>query len=500
VFWKYDRNRRVRMKRFFIILVATMLLITAIIISCTKDDANNGDNNGTGSKDPVCGNGVVDGDEVCDGDTVSCWKVGHYYPETNAKCKEDCSGYDTKNCIARDPQDKCGNGEIDYGETCEMGDTKPCVELEIANNNFVGGDASCRRDCKGWDPTNCESAATGSCAQLITCSDSCSDDNCIEACMAQGTDQGKEKFNALYTCWKDTCPTGADKEECMIRECFDEYYECFPTKRCGNGVIDDGEVCEKGETKPCDEMGEEWRPINEAICNSTCTAFDTYSCINVNDLTCYEVYECVDECGAEDDDCQKECTQKTFAAAKNIYDTMVECYEEKCPSYDDACIDENCKFQTDKCKTHLTCGNTIIDMYEVCEKGETVDCGTIEDSEGEPMYEAGTAKAFCNPNCTEWDGMMCYKFCSCPAVRRCVEQECGEYKDADSDCIKECEDLGSHDGKKEHAAWRNFVESCCETDQAGNPTACGFEAEQCIKEANKEFPCNTDTPHDKCSY
>jgi len=481
------------MKKFLLVFFVFSAVTLAIIISCSSDDTNNGDSGDSGSsKNPVCGNGIIEGDEVCDGDTVSCWKAGHYYPETNATCKSDCSGYDTKNCIARHPDDKCGNGTIDHGETCEMGDTKSCTELP---GSFIGGEAECRRDCAGWDPKNCESAGTGSCAQLMTCVNGCSDDNCIEACLAAGTEQGKERFDTLYSCWKDKCPVGANKDECMIRECFDSYYECYPTKRCGNGVIDKdhGEVCEKGETKPCEEMGDEWRPINEAICNSTCTAFDTYSCININDLTCYEVYECVAAC--DDDDCRKECTQKTFAAAKNIYDTMIKCYEEKCPSLDEACINENCKFQTDKCKTHLTCGNGIVDTYEVCDKGQTVDCGTIKDGSGEPVYEAGTAKAFCNPNCTEWDGMMCYKFCSCPAVRNCVQTECGEYKNADSDCIKNCEDQGSYEGKSEHAAWRSFVESCCETNGP-----CGFDSQNCMNEASKDFPCNKNTPHDKCPY
>ncbi len=485
------------MRKILVFLIAVVTITIAVVISCSTGDTENGDNGGGGSGGkPVCGNGIIEGDEICDGDTVPCWKVGHYYPETNAVCKEDCSGYDTKTCIARHPDDKCGNGELDHGETCEMGDTKPCVELP---GGFVGGEANCRRDCLGWDPANCESAATGSCAQLMSCSNACSTEACIEACMAQGTPQGKERFEALYSCWDAKCPSGADKKECMIRECFDEYYDCYPGERCGNGVLDEGEVCERGDTKPCEEMGEEWRPVNEAICNSTCTAYDTYSCININDLTCYEVYECVGECG-DDDDCQKECTQKTFAAAKGIYDTMVECYDDKCPSHDEACINENCKFQTDRCKTHLTCGNGIIDMYEVCEKGDTVDCGTIKDLDGEPKYEAGTGSAFCNPNCTEWDGMMCYKFCSCPAIKRCVQQECGDYATADSNCIRDCENFGSYAGKNEHAAWRNMVEICCETDMAGNTTACGFESQECINRANQEFPCNQDIAHDKCPY
>ncbi len=477
------------------ILIISFILLTGIFIfvfSCSgKDDTENGNGEG-GSKDPVCGNGIVEGDEVCDSDTVSCWKVGHFYPETTATCLEDCSGYDKSRCVARDPDDKCGNGVLDHGETCEMGDKKSCLELD---DNFTGGYANCNRTCTGWDPSTCERGGTSTCAQIMSCAQNCSNESCIDNCISSGSSQGKERFTKLYACYSDKCPSGADKEECMIRECFDDYYNCYPNKRCGNGVIEKehGEVCEQGDTIPCEEFGDEWRAINDAVCNSTCTAFDTYSCVHIDDLTCYEVYECVMECEG-DSECKSECEKSTFVEAKNRYDTMWDCYEENCPDHNEECIKEHCKFQTDACLTQLTCPNGIIDEHAICKRGSSIDCGEVKDSDGEPMYEAGTGDAYCNTNCTEWDGMLCYKFCSCPAIKACVAKECGDYKTADASCVRDCENLGNYAGKNEHRAWREFIENCSSNGDSG------FDSQHCIDRANQDFPCNVDTPHDKCPY
>jgi hypothetical protein len=216
-----------------------------------------------------------------------------------------------------------------------------------------------------------------------------------------------------------------------------------------------------------------------------------YACVDINDLTCYQVYECVAEC--TDSTCEEDCIAKTWPAAKAKYDTMLECYDNyECTEASPDCINENCKFQTDACKTHLTCGNGNIDQYEVCEKAETIDCGEIKEN-GEAIYEAGTANAFCNPNCTEWSGMLCYKFCSCSAIKNCVATKCGEYATADSECIKECENLGSYEGKNQHKAWRTWIESCSSDDGAG------FESQNCVDKGTQENECGS-TANNKCEY
>ncbi len=480
------------MKKLVYVLILVLSVLFVFSCSSKKDDDNDSKNDSDSTADgPKCGNGVIDEGEICDGN-VPCWKAGCYWPETDAICKDDCSGYDLGNCIAK-PEDQCdcGDGQLTTPpETCELGMTTPCAELP---GSYVEGDADCNRWCTGWDTANCSTGGNRTCSQIFTCVDACTDDTCIQTCRDQGSEQGLELFNALYDCSKSNCEGSADKKECMKESCNDEYYSCYPNEKCGNGVIDEGEKCESLETKPCQEFGEDWQPINEAICNSTCTDWDMYACVDKDALTCYQVYECVEKC--DNSECEAECIGKTWPAAKDKYDTMLECLDENCPVVTDECVNENCKFQTDACKTHLTCGNGNIDMYENCETGESVDCGTIEDEQGEAMYEAGTANAFCNKNCTEHITLMCFKFCSCSEIKACVEKECGGYSNTtDSACMEECESWGSQTGAGEAGSWRKFIQSCSDSD--GNK---GFDSKTCVDQANQDYSCGT-SDHAKCPY
>src|SRR5947208_3014661 len=52
----------------------------------------------------------------------------------------------------------CGNGALDPGELCD-GTARACREL---GGSFASGSATCRADCRGWDPSACALAAPGS--------------------------------------------------------------------------------------------------------------------------------------------------------------------------------------------------------------------------------------------------------------------------------------------------------------------------------------------------
>jgi hypothetical protein len=203
--------RRNEMKRRFFIFV--LIFSVFALAACSSKDENNdstndGDNTGDG---PKCGNGIIEEGEVCDGN-VPCWQAGHFYPEFEAVCSSDCSGYDTGKCQARPDDDLCGNFVKDDKETCEQGETKPCTELP---GNYVTGDAGCNRWCTGWETTNCSAGGTKTCAQLFNCVDACADDACIEKCKGEGSAQGLELYEDLYECWNSSCASGADKTECM---------------------------------------------------------------------------------------------------------------------------------------------------------------------------------------------------------------------------------------------------------------------------------------------
>ena len=486
-----------KMKKF----VALMFVFIAfMLVSCGGGSSSNGEGGFAGG--PRCGNGKIEGNEVCDGD-VSCGEAGHFYPEGTAKCKSDCSAYDTGNCIARQAGDKCGNGKIDSGESCEVGDTKSCKEI---SSTFAGGDAACRNDCFGWELSTCVNGGTKTCAQILTCVKECAGDAaCENTCKTSGTEDGKAGFSQLEGC-AAACG-GVTDEECLINSCYNAYYSCNPGMKCGNGKIDDGEICEKKETKPCQELDtddQKWQPINEAVCNSECKGWDTYSCVDINSLTCYQVYECIKEC--TDSECEQACLGKTWPAAKAKYDAMKECFITNECAVEEECMTGVCKFQTDSCKTHLTCGNSHVDkdMGEICEKNDFVDCGTIKDDKGEAMYEAGTGSAFCGSTCTEYNTMLCFRFCSCTEVQTCIEQECGGYPKSNAEntdekkkCMDECEDWGNQVGKKQASAYRELVENCSE--QNGGATA--WDSDGCKNDMPAQYDWQCDSGNDpKCPY
>ena len=489
------------MKRFLGISVFAFCL--AVLASCGSSGSDDG---GASGYVPRCGNGKIESGEVCDGD-VECWEAGHFYPEGKATCNSDCSAYDTSKCVQRDPSDKCGNGEIDGGESCEQGETKLCSDLDP---EFTEGNATCRRDCRGWETMNCSKGGKNKpCSLILDCVNGCGEDNsCIEECKKAGTDDGLAKYEALAQC-AAACG-GVSDLKCLNEQCYDAYYTCNPNKKCGNGVLDEGEICENKETKPCQELDTEeqqYQPINEAVCNSDCNGWDTYSCVDINSLTCYQVYECAKDCS--DSSCEAECVAKTWAAAKAKYDTMKECFAKNECVVEEECMNTVCKFQADACKTHLTCGNSVIDKpYEVCEKGDFIDCGDIKDETGESVYEANTASAYCGQNCTEYGVMLCHRFCSCSEVKACIEQECGGYPKSNAEntdekkaCMEECESWGSKIGEGEASGYRQLIESCCEQDQQGNTGACGWDSSTCLDQAPSQAnaTCGTeDNP--KCPY
>lgn len=481
--------------------VLTISVFAACLVSFASCGSS-GEGGGESFYGPQCGNGKIESGEVCDGD-VTCGEAGHFWPEGKATCNSDCSAYDTSKCVARDPSDKCGNGQIDSGESCEQGDTKPCSEL---SDNFTQGDAKCKRDCRGWNPEDCSNGGkVKPCSLIFECVRKCADSSCEADCKAAGTDQGAALYADLETC-AAACG-GVTDEDCLINNCYNEYYTCNPSKKCGNKVLDEGELCEKKDTKPCQELNtdsKQYQPVNEAVCNSSCTGWDTFSCVDINALTCYQVFECVQECS--DSECEAACVSKTWAEAKSIYDTMMACLDKNCPVITDECMNEFCKFQTDSCKTHLTCGNGIVDkQYEVCdtkdENAGFIDCGEIKDEKGESMYEAGTGTAFCGPKCTTFETDLCYRFCSCAEVQKCIEQECGGYPKSNAEntdekiaCMETCESWGTYVGKGDTAGYRRYMEACYDDNGA---TA--WDSDACRQQLSSDCS-DTDTNDPRCPY
>ena len=101
----------------------------------------------------VCGNDITETGEECDGDSVDCSTLGNYESGTNAPCLSDCSGYDTSVCTESPPPPSCGNGVLEGTEVCDGGS----ADCSTLGNYESGTNAPCKADCTGYDTSVCVS-------------------------------------------------------------------------------------------------------------------------------------------------------------------------------------------------------------------------------------------------------------------------------------------------------------------------------------------------------
>jgi len=97
----------------------------------------------------TCGDGVIEGAEVCDGNNLggtTCLDSQFPEPFTSGalQCASDCLSFDTSMCSTA-PGALCGNRTIEMGEACDGGNLngQTCVGL-----GFDGGSLECTSTCQ----------------------------------------------------------------------------------------------------------------------------------------------------------------------------------------------------------------------------------------------------------------------------------------------------------------------------------------------------------------
>lgn len=105
----------------------------------------------------------------------------------------------------------------------------------------------------------------GTCNQGLECSDN---GRCIES-----SDHGDSQ---------DISDTGDSTDSASDNEPADSAADTEPSGEtggeCGNGVVDNGEVCEKGDTKPCSEIDSSYKS-GDVECNDSCSGWLTVNCM-----------------------------------------------------------------------------------------------------------------------------------------------------------------------------------------------------------------------------
>jgi len=198
-----------------VVTVGSALLLAAV--GCGGDD--DGDPVG-----PVCGNGVLEAGETCDGSDLAgedCLSFGWFLG--SLACGSDCA-FDVSGCVGGGPQ--CGNWVVEWGEECDTNDLGGGV---CENIGMSPGTLACKPDCT-YDRSGC--GAPASCGNGIL--DGV--EECDGADLAGLTCASLGHMGGLLACGSN----------CVLDEsgCTDP--------DCGNGVRDPGEQCDGQDLGPED--------------------------------------------------------------------------------------------------------------------------------------------------------------------------------------------------------------------------------------------------------
>ncbi|HQN74351.1 MAG TPA: hypothetical protein PLB16_13115, partial [bacterium] len=124
-----------------------------------------------------CGNSIVEGIEVCDGNTMDCRDLNpDKYESGTATCGLLCDSWNESECVLNKPA-VCGDGEVTGSEVCEKNEVKNCVEIN--EMLYESGKAKCLETCNGWDTETCIEREIPD-DDTVICTDECSKINSVK--------------------------------------------------------------------------------------------------------------------------------------------------------------------------------------------------------------------------------------------------------------------------------------------------------------------------------
>jgi cysteine-rich repeat protein len=285
----------------------------------------------------VCGDGIVEIDEECDGAPIgSCEDMGYVGGEL--ACAPTCT-LDKSGCL----EAACGNGTIDPGEVC---DGAELAGASCVSEGFVTGDIACGPDCQ-LDTGDCDACGNttvdpgeecdGSPPAGVTCTD-------------------LDFLGGTVSC-DTTC--GIDTSACFDAD-------------CGDGVRGGSEDCDRDDHggRTCANFGFFGGTLG---CNSDCTLefSDCHNCGNGR-------IEGIEECDGDELD-GADCVSRGFTMG------TLDCTD-------------RCAYDTSGCST-AACGNGRLEGSEACDDGNGVMNDGCTACVVDGGYSCAGTPSSCRPIC-----------------------------------------------------------------------------------------------------
>ena len=225
------------LKKYLLLCISMAMMMSA----CNNDNDDN---------DPICGNGVVEGDEQCD--------------DSNDVDDDECSNTCIKNeQVPLDNEPKCGDGKVEGDEQCDDSndvDDDECSNTCIKNeqvpldnepkcgNGVVEGDEQCD-DGNDIDDDECSNTCIKNEQVPLDNEPKCSSDG-FSANPGAKTKCGDNILEA-----GEICEVGQINNTNPDWKCINDKGSCYwktPKIACGNGVVEDGEECDDANTVRAD--------------------------------------------------------------------------------------------------------------------------------------------------------------------------------------------------------------------------------------------------------
>ncbi len=247
-------------------------------LGITPANNDTGDNNNT-SSGPVCGNGFVEGDEVCDG---NCPELADC-PLSGSACLAPQLNGAAENCDATCsliPITACTDDDGCCPDECDASSDSDCAP-PMCGDDVVEGDENCDGDCPTDPDFDCPEPVVACTVAVIT----------GEACQAM--------------CATERITACADDDGCCPLGCTNaDDTDCPEDAMCGNGVVEPGESCDglcPQDTSSCPRSGAACQQAALTGSADECTA----ACVFVTITMCADDDGCCPAActAANDSDC-----------------------------------------------------------------------------------------------------------------------------------------------------------------------------------------------------